>query len=289
MQGLDWNDLRYVLVLSRTGRLAKAARQLGVNETTIARRVARLEKVLGSKLFERVDGALLTTDIGQVVVQHAERVELDVNEMKYAATGADAKAAGTVRLTAMPLILNRILVPALPVLLSAHSQLQLQLVAEPENLSLMNRQADIALRHSRPDKEYRAVGRCIAKLEYAVYGPAASSSQPFPWITYDSSRSHLPHVTWMAEAIEEEGEAGVSLVVNDLDLAMHAIRAGLGRSLLPCCLGDREPGLTRLGDLKPALSRELWVLVHPGLKHLVRIRTVINWIEQAVMDLDSKS
>jgi DNA-binding transcriptional LysR family regulator len=153
----------------------------------------------------------------------------------------------------------------------------------------MNREADIALRLARPDKEYRAVGRCIAKLEYAVYGPAASSSQPLPWITYDSSRSHLPHVTWMAGAIEGEPEAGVSLVVNEADLAMHAVRAGLGRSLLPCCLGDREPGLTRLGGPKPALSRELWLLVHPGLKHLVRIRTVINWIEQAVMDLHSKN
>jgi Bacterial regulatory helix-turn-helix protein, lysR family len=73
MQELDWNDLRYVLVLSRTRRLARAAHQLRVNETTIARRVARIEKVLGSRLFERVNGALLVTDIGQVVVRVPSR------------------------------------------------------------------------------------------------------------------------------------------------------------------------------------------------------------------------
>ena len=288
MQDFDWNDLRYVLVLSRTGRLAKAAQHLGVNETTIARRVARIEKVLGSKLFERVNGLLLTTEIGHVVVQYAERVEVDMNEVKYAATGADAKAAGSVRLTAIPLILNWVLVPALPTLLNVHPLLQLQLVAEPRNLSLMNREADIALRLARPDKEYRAVGRCIAKLEYAVYGPAALSPQALPWITYDSSRSYLPHVTWMAEAIKEEPTAGVSLIVNDSDLAVHAVRAGLGRSLLPCCLGDHEPGLSRQSGPKPSLSRELWLLVHPDLKHLVRIRTVISWIEEVIADLDSK-
>jgi DNA-binding transcriptional LysR family regulator len=111
MQELDWNDLRYVLVLSRTRRLARAAHQLRVNETTIARRVARIEKVLGSRLFERVNGALLVTDIGQVVVRRAEQIEVDVGEVKNAATGADTRAAGSVRLKAIPVVLNRVLVP----------------------------------------------------------------------------------------------------------------------------------------------------------------------------------
>jgi DNA-binding transcriptional LysR family regulator len=278
---LDWNDLRYVLVVSRTGRLARAAQQLHVNETTVARRLARIEAGLGSRLFERVNGILLATDIGQIVVHRAEQIEVDVDEVKNAASGADSKAAGTVRLTAIPMLLNRILVPALAALVEAHPQLQLQLVADPRNLDLINREADIALRLSRPDASDRVVTRRIGRLAYATYGPAETHRTPLPWITYEGTWSSLPHVRWIAEAIKREPQAGTPLIVNDSELAIHAVGAGLGRSLLPCCIGDRESKLCRLSDQEP-VTRELWLLVHPDLKHLARIRAVIAWIERVV-------
>jgi DNA-binding transcriptional LysR family regulator len=284
MQELDWDDLRYVLVLSRTGRLAGAARQLRVNETTIARRIARIEKVLGTRLFERVDGALKTTGIGLVAVQRAERIEVDIGEVRNAATGADAKAAGSVRLTAIPMLLNRVLVPALPAFLEANPLLRLQLVAEPRNLSLMSREADIALRFARPDKEHRTIARRVSELAYAVYGPSGVPPRTLPWITYDNL-SALPHVKWIEDAIKQEPEAGTRLAVNDSDVAVHAIRSGLGRSLLPCCIGDRERGLSWLNGRKPILTRELWLLVHPDLRHLARIKAVTGWIERVLASL----
>jgi DNA-binding transcriptional LysR family regulator len=287
MQDLDWDDLRFVLVLSRTGSLARAARQLRVNETTVARRVARVEKGLGSRLFERVNGVLKTTEIGFVAVQHAERIEVYIGEVRNAATGADAKAAGSVRLTAIPMLLNRVLVPALPALLQAHPLLQLQLVAEPRNLSLANREADIALRLARPDKEHRTIARRVGALGYATYGPAAAPSRALPWITYDNLPA-LPHVKWIEDAIKQEPEAGTRLAVNDSEIAVHAIRAGLGRSLLPRSIADREPGLSRLSGQKPVLTRELWLLVRPELRHLARIRAVIGWIEQVVAALSAR-
>jgi DNA-binding transcriptional LysR family regulator len=287
MQDLDWDDLRYVLALSRTGRLARAARRLRVNETTIARRLARIERVLGSRLFERVNGALKTTEVGLVAVRYAERIEVDVDEIKNAATGADAKADGSVRLTAIPLLLNRLLVPALPALLEANPLLHLQLVAEPRNLSLIDREADIALRLARPDKEHRTIARRIGELAYAIYGPAGVPSRMLSWITYDNL-SALPHVKWIEDAIRREPKAGTRLAVNDSDVAVHAIRTGLGRSLLPCSIGDREPGLSRLSGRQPVLTRELWLLVHPELRHLARIRAVIDWIERVLAGLNSR-
>jgi DNA-binding transcriptional LysR family regulator len=82
MQDLDWNDLRYVLSLSRTGRIAAAARKLGVNETTVTRRIARIERLLGVRLFERNAGILTPTDTGKIVICRAERIELDVDAVK---------------------------------------------------------------------------------------------------------------------------------------------------------------------------------------------------------------
>ncbi len=90
MQDLDWNDLRYILCLSRTGRIAGAARKLGVNETTVARRIARVEGLLGVRMFERDAGVLRPTDSGQIVVRRAERIELDVDAIKDGVTAPTA-------------------------------------------------------------------------------------------------------------------------------------------------------------------------------------------------------
>jgi DNA-binding transcriptional LysR family regulator len=279
MQDLDWNDLRYVLWLSRTGRIAGTARKLGVDETTVARRLKGIEALLGVRLFERHAGMLRPTDSGQVVVRRAEHIELDVDAVKDGVTNADSVAAGKIRLTAVPLVMNYILIPSLPALMRLHPRLRIELVADPRNLNITNREADVAVRMARPDKEYRAVARRVGTIDYAVYGTSAAR-RPLPWITYDAEWSNLPHVRWMAKAIEADLQAEVSVVVNDSEVALNAVRAGLGRSLMPCRVGDAVPGLCRLSGAKAVLSREMWVIVHPDLKHLARVRAVMAWCER---------
>src|SRR2546425_9315882 len=110
MQDLDWNDLRYILCLSRVRRIAGAARRLGVDGTTVARRLARVEGLQGVRLFERHAGVLRPTDSGRIVIRSAERIELDVDALTNGVTNADGMAAGKVRLTAVPLMLNYILI-----------------------------------------------------------------------------------------------------------------------------------------------------------------------------------
>jgi DNA-binding transcriptional LysR family regulator len=283
MQDLNWNDLRYILCLSRTGRIAGAAQKLGVDETTVARRIARVERALGVRLFERNAGILTPTDSGQIVISRAERMELDVDAVKDSVTSADSVAVGKVRVTAVPLVLNYILIPALPALLRSHKRLQIELVADPRNLSVTNREADIALRMTRPDKDYRAVAHRVGIFEYAVYA-ASAAHRNLPWITYDATWSDLPHARWMAKAVASDPESGISIIVNDSELALNAVRAGLGRSLLPCRIGDNVPALSRLSGAKPVLSREMWLIVHPDLKHLARIRAIITWIERLMSE-----
>jgi DNA-binding transcriptional LysR family regulator len=278
MRDLDWDDLRYILQLSRTGRIAGAAKVLGVNESTVARRIARVERLLGVRLFERNGASVSPTDSGQIVISRAERIELDVEAVKDNVTNADTVAVGKVRVTAVPMVLNHMLIPALPSLLELHPRLEIELVAEPRNLSVTSREADIALRMTRPKRELRAIARRVGDFEYAVYG--SSRARTLPWVTYDATLSALPHARWMAEAVEADAASGISIRVNDSELALNAVRAGLGRSLLPCRMADGVPGLLRLSGAKPVLSREMWLIVHPDLKHLARVRAVISWIER---------
>jgi DNA-binding transcriptional LysR family regulator len=104
---LNWNDLRHVLAVARARALAPAAKHLGVNETTVARRIARAEHSLGSKLFDRIEGAMVPTEAGEIVVERAERMEVEVDLLGATVSDIDGSAAGTVRVSAIPLIVNR--------------------------------------------------------------------------------------------------------------------------------------------------------------------------------------
>jgi DNA-binding transcriptional LysR family regulator len=302
-QAADWNDLRYLLAVAQGGTLAAAARRLRVDETTVARRLAAAEAALGARLFERVAGAMRPTAAGEAAVAHAERIEREVQALQGRIAGADAAVAGTVRLTAVPIVVNRLLVPALPDLLAAHPQLRLELIAEPRNLSLTKREADIALRLARPQGGGAVVTRRIGRLDYAVYGPSLgelrSTSAPslgpgdrdddaLPWITYEAGLDELPQAKWIAAATRGAA-AAPALMAADAETILAAVSAGLGKSLLPRAVADREPGLCRLGDDAPVLSRELWLLVHADLRRLVRIEAVITWIERTVRAIELRS
>jgi DNA-binding transcriptional LysR family regulator len=287
MQDLNWNDLRYVLAIARSsGGHAPAARLLGVNETTVSRRLARIEAILGAKLFKRSEGSLLQTDVGQRVIERAERMELEVDAVKEITSGTKSAIAGSVRLTSIPILINRLLFPNLNELCCAYPDLHVEFIAEPRNLSLTRRDADLALRFARPVKEQRVIARRIARIEYAVYGRTGAKGSRLPWITYEDSMLELPHAAWIHQRVQAEGGA-TSVAVNDSELALHAIRAGLGKSLLPTFVGETERGLSRLSGNEAVLDRELWLLVLPELQHLARVKAVIAWLAKVIVGRSS--
>ena len=282
MRDLNWNDLRFVLAVARSQSLAGAARRLGVNESTVGRRVAQAEQRLGARLFERSLGFFHPTEAGHAVVAAAERVELEVQAVEAVVSGADRLAAGTVRLTSVPIIVNRVLMPALPDLLRKHPQLRVELIAEPRDLNLTKREADIALRLARPRKDVRAIARRVGRLEYAVYKPSRKRTERLPWITYEDGMADLPQWRWMAERPACDRDAPPPVTVNDAEAIIQGVKAGLGKSLLPVAIADRESGLVRLNTGPCPLSRELWLMVHPELRNLIRIRVVMDWLVSVV-------
>jgi DNA-binding transcriptional LysR family regulator len=181
----------------------------------------------------------------------------------------------------VPIIVNRLLIPALAALCASHPRIRLELVAEARNLSLTRREADIALRLSRPQSDGAALARRLGHLDYAVYAPRGEASDRLPWITYEEGLRHLPQARWIAAAAGNSAPA--PLAVSDAEAIVHAVRAGLGKSLLPCFVGDRDTGLQRLGTAEPVLRRELWLLTHAELRHYGRIAAVVAWIKGLIL------
>jgi DNA-binding transcriptional LysR family regulator len=273
MQSMDWDDLRYLLAIGRAGTLAAAARRLGVNQTTVARRLAGAEKSLGARLFDRIDGAFRPTAAGETAIARAAQIEERVRALEAGIESND-DAAGRVRVTAVPILINRLIAPNLPGFCAAYPRIELELIAEPRNVSLSRREADIALRLSRPEQGAATLTRRIGKLDYAAYGPRDAEGE-LPWVGYDESQRHLPQARRMATGAEG---ALAAISFNDAEGIVHALYAGLGKSLLPCMIADSDPRMRRL-DTEVSLSREVWLLTHRDLRRQPRIDVVIRWLQ----------
>lgn len=291
MHDIDWNDLRHVLALSREGSFAAAGRRLGLDPTTVARRLRAIESQMGVRLFERgAEGEMRPTQAGEVAARRAEAVEAEIGGLTMAVKGADSEISGTVRISAVPILINRVLIPAISDLAARHPGLRLELIAESRDVSLTRREADIALRLARPGEESgsRVIARRIGMLAYAAYASTGFTAPDLPWLTYEDGMAHLPQAGWIAGVARKNGYAPV--FVNDAEALLQAVLAGLGRSLLPCIVADPMAGLISVpagGHAFPA--RELWLLTHPDLRHLARIAAVIAWIEATIARLEALS
>lgn len=296
MQRLNWNDLRYVLALARGRTVAVAAKRLGVDATTVTRRLRAAEVALGAQLFQRLpEGGLRLTEVGERAIRQAESAEMAVSELVSTVKDADAAPTGTVRVSAVPTLVGRVLVPAAAALTQRHPMLQLELVGDPRSVSLTRREADLALRFARPEPEAGRVllTRRLGHLTYAAYAPATCSpgaAAALPWVCYEDSMATLPQARWLAAASRLDG--GAYVAVNDAEAIIQAIRAGIGRSILPCVIGDDESGIRRTTaptTLPPLPVRDLWLLTHPDLQPLARIVAVTQWLASTIVALDRRT
>lgn len=276
-----WDDLKYVLALMRGGSLAKAARQLNVDKTTVSRRLASLEAALQTPLVERRGmGQIHLTEAGRKVAAQAEAMEDAVRRIKADLGDHPGGLAGRVRLTAVPILAHHLLLPAVDALNEIAPGLGIELLAEARDADVLEGDADIALRLSRPRVGGQGVlTRKIGSISYGCYA-AEQAKGHLPWIGYEPGMQFLD----VAQAIEARanmpGETRSDLSLNDADGILRAVQLGLGKSLLPRIVGDTLPGLRRVDpDTASPLTRELWVLTRRDVAKLDRVRSVLRWLD----------
>jgi DNA-binding transcriptional LysR family regulator len=269
MQDHDWNDLKYVLALHRSCTLAGAGRVLGVNETTVARRLKAIERSLQTRLFVRnKTGSYQATEVGLAILEKTQRIERENASIGDVVGRFQNMLFGVVRITSVPMVVNRVLVPCLSAFRKVNPGVTIELVPESRNLSLSKREADLAVRLARPPAGgLRTMARKIGDLAFAVYCPVFVSdedSNSLEWIGYDDAHSHLPQARWLAEADRGTEPALPCLRVCDAETAMEAVAAGLGRTILPRKVADTDLRLRRVSSAKTTdlPAREVWLLSH---------------------------
>ena len=164
-----WDDLRIFLAAFREGSCAAAGARLGVNQSTISRRISALERELGVRLFDRTPEGLVPTAAAEEIVPRAELFEVTAAELIGAIEGLDTRPGGVVRVASPVLIASELLAPALPAFLDEQPGLRLELIVGDAIVDLSRREADLALRFVRPDRGDLLVRR-VGTLRFAVFG-----------------------------------------------------------------------------------------------------------------------
>ncbi|MNR82207.1 HTH-type transcriptional regulator DmlR [compost metagenome] len=285
----DWNDIPLILALARSGSMSATGRQLGVDATTISRRIAAAEKALNLRLFIRDNTRYQLTGAGQVFVEYGEAVYGDVQSMLLASKQEEEMIAGAVRISSIDFLFDHWLMPHVPALNAEYPQLEMHLLADNTNVSFTRREADFALRLAQPSDDAALVMRKLGEIGWAVFAAPRFADVPReqwgeqPWIAYEDALSYIPEMRWIARL---QPRPHYGLRVNSLSTMVQACREGVGMALLPCIMGDHI-GLTRLStDVE--VTRELWLLSHKDAGSIGRFKLVGAWLAQLYKDHQHK-
>jgi DNA-binding transcriptional LysR family regulator len=278
---MEWGDLRYVLALADAGSMVAAARALGVEHTTVSRRIAALERDLGVRLFVRTPDGQRPTSAGEAAIATGRVLQRSILELETAIAGTDDCPSGTVRLTTSEGFLP-VVVPHLPRLYAEYADIKVELLTGNNVFDLHRNEADIALR-LLPTERDDLVVRHLSRVGWALYAsPLYLAGKTWEgstaWtghrvIHFEEPLHGTPGQRWLAEHAKG---AVVALLGNSIPSCAAAAAAGLGIACLPCLHGDRDARLQRLDG--PVASGDVWLVAHPDRLRIVRNRVVWDFL-----------
>ncbi len=277
-----WDDVRYFLEVSRGRTLAAAAKKLGVDYTTVGRRIAALERELGSKLFERTPDGFVSTEAAEGLRPAAERMEAAALEVESRALGADRRLSGAVRVASTDAIAQVLVLPAMRALHARHPDIRVHLITGSARLDIARREAHLALRYVRPEKG-SLISRRLARVAFAAYASKdylAVRAAPPPGGSlggHDSVQLEEGIRSWQTTRLPD---ARVVVRANNSMSLLDAVVLGLGIGVLPCGLADRHPLLRRVWPTVAPEMDDLFLVVHQDVQRTGRVRAVIDALEE---------
>jgi len=288
-QPMDWDNLRFVLGLARAGTLSLAADGLGVTHTTVSRRIKAFETSLGVRLFDRRPEGWVLTAAGEELAAAAEAMEVEVHRLDRKLLGADNRLSGTVRIATLDSFAGSN--PELFVALrDAYPRIDLEVTVATRFVDLTRREADIAIRWTTGSPPPHLVGRKVGAFEYAVYGakslveqmPPGAPLDTYPWLTWDPRLGARQTAEWMRTHVPK---ARIAMYLDSAAVMMGALRGGVGIAHQVCQQGDVDDRLVRLRGVEPGWGVDGWLLTHPDLRHVARIRAVIDFLYARLVEM----
>ena len=280
---LDWDDLRSFLAIARNHTLSGAARELGVQQSTMSRRLDALEERAGVRLLQKTPSGYVLTNAGEAALAHVERMEQEALAVELTVAGQDERLDGVVRLTTVGSLAVSVLSPVLASFRARYPGITLEVFTENHVLSLSRREADLSLWPARPEGN-ELVARKILEIPYGLYASAdylarvgspdlRAGAPGHSVIARDEAGRGYPEMAWLESVASL---ATVALRTTSTGLHVAAAVAGIGLAVLPVTLAEREAQLVALDTPGPAPQRELWLAVHEDTRRTPRIRALME-------------
>lgn len=289
LPGFEWSSLQSFLAVVRAGRLTTAARQLGIDHSTLSRRMAALEAALGAKLFDRRPDGYHLTIAGERLFNLARDMESGALAVEAELSGTSLRIAGTLRIGAPDGFGTVFLAGRLGSFALRHPGLELQLVTLPRVFNLSKREADLAIGLARP-VEGRLHARKLTDYELGLYASPAYLAAHAPLRDLaDLQGQHA--IGYIGEMIYSPELDYLPLVSRDLCPAFtssnllaqfQATVSGAGLCVLPCFMADADARLRRVLPIAVSLRREFWLITHSDMVSLARVRAVSDFIAAEV-------
>lgn len=285
MPELDWNDVRFFLAVARGKSLARAAAALGVDQTTVGRRIASLESRLGIALFVRSAGGFAVSPAGAGVLEAAERMEEAALELRARASGeTKGEIATTVRIATTESLAEAFIAPALTALRRAHPHISVVLQTSWLRVDLRKGEADLAVRLVRPS-DPRLACRKLASFALRLYAARSYVSEHgmpealagHPLLAYEDAVRLEGRHPFANLDYEREN---LALLANDHHVLMRAATSGLGITQLPSYCADTHPDLVRVLP-EAEIAYSVWLVVPQSSRRLAAVRAVSDAIAAA--------
>jgi DNA-binding transcriptional LysR family regulator len=283
---LSWDDVQVFLAVCGAGSISGAAQRLAVNHSTVLRRISSLEDTLSVRLFHRLQSGYALTAPGNELSEKLAGVTLQIDAAHRQLLGLDEEIRGTIRVTSTDTLLHVVLMPLVARFVQQHPGVQMQVVVNNSFLSLTKREADVALRGSNRPPE-NLVGRRIGDIQTALYASKAylkslgrkTSLDDCSFVGPDESLSHLEQAKWLHRHVSA---SRIAVRVDSLAGMVDAVVQGAGVGMLLCPLADERPELVRLEPPLKQLDTQIWILTHPDLKQVARIRAFTQFMFDAL-------
>ena len=282
---MNWDDARVFLAVCRESTLRGAARVLGVDQATVGRRITALEKSLSATLFLRTSEGYALTAVGEAALKAVEKMEHSALELERRIQGLDDRLTGTVRVSTTDSMAIDFLIPAIARLHEQHPDVRVQLDASTQIISLSKREADIAVRNTRPDNP-DLIARRIARWPVGLFASrdyVGAHGVPAPGSAFEGHDLvvYQPYLQGHKDMTLVSEPLGRGRIVSSLSsglLVRRAIAAGIGLGEIPVYMGERD-GLVRLWPERTRpVPYDVWLVTHEDLRHTARGRVVIDEI-----------
>lgn len=286
-----WDDLRLFLAAFRTRSLTRSALQLGLNQSTMSRRLSAFEEALGARLFDRTPEGLLPTELAHRLLDAAQRAEAASHDVARLSAGA-AALQGEVRIAVAEGLSYYVLAPALPRFMALHPQLSVSFVISTSMADLTRREADLAVRHVRPQRG-DLIAKKLLSAPYALFGSPGFAARLGPgpialadldFVGWDQSQDNIPEAQW-----ERSNQVRCRTRANSLTTRVALAQAGCGAIELAQAWGRRLPGLVELPTPTLDLNAEVWLVTHSALREVPKVAQTWRFLEVELLRLGTSS